>query len=348
MWFVAAALAQSYSTTELTIGVPERSNAEWAQQMKAKARARKNKVEWVWRDPDSGEEVLVLDRESGTRDLGRPALVASWMAYQGRLDPGTEYDLVLGAGNDEGMRPVTLWFESKSRIVVSAGPSIGLPGEGPPMEEVVKASGVAGFSEDGAEFAPRLRTVIAESFAMLTEAERSWTREITLFRQAGKGPGARKNQLHSASYAYAPDEARITFFDDVLVPSGRFVGSVQKPWHPGYFVVLHELGHALDMARVEAAVRAYNADVEAFNALPGGQRTQAKADALEARRKGLRETLPTSDGFRERFAGITDYGATDDREAFAESFALYKLDPEALRRISPEALAWFEAGEHLP
>ena len=85
MWFVAAALAQSYSTTELTVQVPKRSNAEWAQQLQTKARMRKKKLTWVWRDPESGEETPVLEREGGTGELGRPALVASFALF--KLDP---------------------------------------------------------------------------------------------------------------------------------------------------------------------------------------------------------------------------------------------------------------------
>lgn len=170
MWFIAAALAQSYNTVDLTAEVPKRSNAEWAQQLREKARMRKKKLTWVWRDPDSGDEVAVLEREGGTQGIGRPSLVASWMAYVGHLKPGVEYDLVFGTGEDEGgMRPVTLWFEAKDRIVVIAGPSIGMPAEGPPMDAVVAQAGVAGFTEGERAFEPRLRGVISESFAMLTK-----------------------------------------------------------------------------------------------------------------------------------------------------------------------------------
>ncbi len=45
--------------------------------------------------------------------------------------------------------------------------------------------------------------------------------------------------------------------------------------------------------------------------------------------------------------GPTPYGRTTMDESFAEAFALFKVDPDALRRISPEMVAWFVAGEHL-
>jgi hypothetical protein len=47
------------------------------------------------------------------------------------------------------------------------------------------------------------------------------------------------------------------------------------------------------------------------------------------------------------FKGPTPYGRTDVSESFAESFALFHVDPGSLRRLSPEVHAWFAAAEHL-
>lgn len=45
--------------------------------------------------------------------------------------------------------------------------------------------------------------------------------------------------------------------------------------------------------------------------------------------------------------GPTPYGRTDIAESFAESFALFKADPTALRRVNPEVYRWFAQGRHL-
>jgi hypothetical protein len=45
--------------------------------------------------------------------------------------------------------------------------------------------------------------------------------------------------------------------------------------------------------------------------------------------------------------GPTPYGRTDVSESFAESFALFHVDPDSLRRVAPEVHAWFASGEHL-
>jgi hypothetical protein len=43
----------------------------------------------------------------------------------------------------------------------------------------------------------------------------------------------------------------------------------------------------------------------------------------------------------------TAYARTDPSEAFAECFALYKLDPDALGRAAPRVLEWFQSGQHV-
>jgi len=45
--------------------------------------------------------------------------------------------------------------------------------------------------------------------------------------------------------------------------------------------------------------------------------------------------------------GPTRYGSTNVEEGFADAFALYHLDPDSIRRISPEIHNWFAAGQHL-
>ena len=39
--------------------------------------------------------------------------------------------------------------------------------------------------------------------------------------------------------------------------------------------------------------------------------------------------------------------STNAHESFAEGFALFKTDPDALERVSPEALQWFRSAGHL-
>ncbi len=46
-------------------------------------------------------------------------------------------------------------------------------------------------------------------------------------------------------------------------------------------------------------------------------------------------------------SGITSYGRESAAEAFAEAFSLFRSDPDALRRVAPEVLDFFQRGKHL-
>lgn len=43
----------------------------------------------------------------------------------------------------------------------------------------------------------------------------------------------------------------------------------------------------------------------------------------------------------------TMYGQTSAEEAFAECFALFHVDPQALKRTAPKVFDWFDRGEHI-
>ena len=45
--------------------------------------------------------------------------------------------------------------------------------------------------------------------------------------------------------------------------------------------------------------------------------------------------------------GPTPYARRKLSENFAESFALYHIDPAALQRIAPEIFEWFDSGQHI-
>jgi len=123
-----------------------------------------------------------------------------------------------------------------------------------------------------------------------------------------------------------------------------------------------------DIGRYNAAVRRSNAGDSRARGRLGALRTAARASrraaeaarpsAIEARRKyvalarDFKRRSPRQgifDDYRRLLKGKrgpTRYGRTNLKESFAESFSLFKTDPRALRRFSPELLAWFERGGH--
>ncbi|MCB9675854.1 MAG: hypothetical protein H6737_12100 [Alphaproteobacteria bacterium] len=364
---VAAYPPPWYETTDHVLTVPDRTAAGWVTTVKASAKRKKVQVHWA--EPGSAAREP-LGEGKPHDEVGWAGLVAVWMALEGPLEAGAEADLVLV--DAEGPHPVTVWLE-EGAVVVSAGPSIALPPEGRSVADIVAAHGLAGADESQAAFEPRVRGVIDEVLGLLTDREKVALADVTLLRVPSKGPSTKGRWVNSAELRTETDRGVMAVFDDLLRPVGRFVGSVERPYHTAYAIFVHEVAHAIDTAplralardfnaRVDALnadTRAYNAEVEALRSLrsPPADRVaanRAQEKDIVARQAGIEEDrariagfTPVSEGFRKRFAGFTPYGDTADQEAFAEAFALHHLDPAALRRISPEAADWFAAGGHL-
>jgi hypothetical protein len=125
--------------------------------------------------------------------------------------------------------------------------------------------------------------------------------------------------------------------------------------------------HQSDSAALNARLADHNAAIERFNrardpavgarltAESAWIRTEAArlntvAAELAAARATLEDgqnTSPMARSFATTVPGAaTAYGRLSADEAFAEAFALYHLDPAALERAQPGALAWFRAGRH--
>ncbi len=108
---------------------------------------------------------------------------------------------------------------------------------------------------------------------------------------------------------------------------------------------------ARDLDGLAEEDRARNQRIASHNSEATEENTEVErhnAGVLEAER--LAESVPllvayaALPGARK---GPTAYGATEIGEGFAESFALYRLDPAALGRVAPEILRWFDSGEYL-
>ena len=156
-----------------------------------------------------------------------------------------------------------------------------------------------------------------------------------------------------------------------------FIGEPSHPYPMTTMALLHEIGHAIgDYLRIVAS-REESALVEQHNQLVGewndllhrGALVGARLTELEQRMAELKrlrsEREPALIAMSKRYdrdfgpthadylaargpdKGPTRYGCTDVEESFAESFALAKSDPKALRRIYPELVDWFQTGGHL-
>lgn len=92
------------------------------------------------------------------------------------------------------------------------------------------------------------------------------------------------------------------------------------------------------------------AHVELEKATAEADALGARAQALVKRQNQLEQRSPVMARWLELVGerlGPTPYGASHEQEGFADAFALYKVDPPALKRAMPAAYAWFEAGKHI-
>ena len=248
-----------------------------------------------------------------------------------------EIDVLLG--NDEDFLPITV-FDDGALLVVEEGQTVGpaqLFPRGPSLGSLTRR-GVAVRADD-----PWDRValgVVERALDVLSEPERALVADV-VFRREAKAPP----ELPQATALYHESrEATVSLFDRAMLPSARFIGSPSAPWPMSAKTVVHELGHALS-ARPRRRMRELIAQRQG-RTISVEAKTRFEALGVEL----FDQDSPAARAFaklRPPSRGVTPYGRTSVEESFAEAFALYHLDPDALRRIDPAVHAWFAEAGHL-
>jgi len=104
---------------------------------------------------------------------------------------------------------------------------------------------------------------------------------------------------------------------------------------------------------IEADVKAAVAKADALS--KAADAAQKKLDPLEKSRQAAADAFDRAlkapgEGFARLVEGkdpLTPYSATGDDEAFAEAFALYKIDPDGLKASNKKLYDWFKSGGEL-
>jgi hypothetical protein len=267
------------------------------------------------------------------------ALYAAWIG-SARWARGAEVDLIVPV---DGQRTaVTIRNATSGEMQLTVG--VHLPEPAPPASPASAESwaaalaqrhGVA-FDDSGLPWTREEIAPVAAALAMLSDSERVTLEGIHLGR-AGKSPRAPRTEY--AWYDTTTEPPRINFFNLCFEASrGGFVGPADQPSSPALMTALHEFGHALsDHPRSQA----YERYAEATD------RVDASTKWRTYRRMGARG--PVIDAFRAvrgPTRGPTPYGRAI-QESFAEAFALFHADPEALERVMPEVYAWLLMDGHL-
>lgn len=176
--------------------------------------------------------------------------------------------------------------------------------------------------------------------------------------------------------------AQMTYGDGALYPSGSMeffdlgseldeyyiAGPPDQAYPYSCYVLVHEFGHAVSQMTKIALVNRHNENLSMYKVLVAAEKSSSLRRKLKMNRversklmkkiedqnrqvrKILRDFSPMARAYGElpgALPGPTPYARTNLEENFAEAFALYHMDPDALRRIAPQVLAWFESGQHI-
>lgn len=135
-------------------------------------------------------------------------------------------------------------------------------------------------------------------------------------------------------YISAGGQRTIYLYDATInYDESKFIGTPDAPLLATAQCLLHEIGHAL--ADPSRTARSSNS----MSLLGEAGPTDADPDDSSV--------LAAYKAVRGKLRGPTPYGATSLSESFAESFALFRADPEALSRVAPRVHEWFLRGGHL-
>ena len=265
---------------------------------------------------------------------------------------GVELDLRI-ATQERGTHFVTLVHELDGPLHVTdvSGEAPALP---PALAEAALAAkyGIGRLDADSGHWSPSERQSLARALSLLSERERATLRQIELRRME------RPRRIVPVKGACGLATVELTqrwieiydcaFRDDDIV----FVGDPRAPDRASVRILLHELGHALaaePVHRFFVDMQRLLDEAEARHA-PGLPGLVERLRALLLRVTRAQPTGPAVTAFSKlpgAAGGITSYGRQSPAEAFAEAFSLYHADPEALRRVCPAALEFFERGGHL-
>lgn len=204
--------------------------------------------------------------------------------------------------------PVTLRWEGR-RLSVEQGPVWKPVWPRTSRGIVAGRYGLGGIEDGSRDWNRPLLGMVERAFERLSESERQVLEGMRLRADHTYRAGKGEPEVpFTPGAVYRADEHLIQVFDASFGPS--FVGGVDDPEPVGVFMLLHEIAHAID---------------------------------------ALSEGEPPSERFSREVPGVsvTSYGATSGHEAFAEAFALWRTDRDALVRISKDAAVFFDEDRHL-
>lgn len=294
-------------------------------------RLKGKRVQWV--DPDGKERSLSPDA-GGLSQLPLPELAALWLATSVG-DLGGENDLRVHVSKRRSV-PVSVLrdLEGNVRIISARRGHTADDGAAPSLNEIKKRFSLR--RKVSGRWSAKERRALAAALSLLSPSELERIREVAFERRSVSPDGDR---ARSAFFEMEGCRAVIYLYSSgVSADRFRFTGDASRPKSAMLHSLVHEIGHALEQS---AANERYCAAEKARGAL--ANRLINEGNSLVKDSPALAAYLRALDGS----PAPTDYGDTSAHESFAESFALFHVDPDALARTRPSVYRWFKEGRHL-
>lgn len=286
-------------------------------------------VTWVNAD---GKEANVAAAD--IKRLGLAERGALWLALS-TGEVGGESDVRVRVG--KGSTPVTVTIALNGAVRVESGRRERDDGPAPDIDALRERFGLSRESLQRSEaWSDRERIALEQSFATLAPRELAAVRDLRFARAAR--PRNNDPTLAALFHMNGCAAAITVFASGVRADAFRFVGDASDPKSAVLHSLVHEIGHAFEQAAARASYCA------------AGRARGEKRNALVRAGNALVATNPVLEGYLQALDGQpapTDYGNASPHESFAESFALFHVDPHALQRARPKVFAWFARGGHL-
>ena len=334
----------------------------------------------TWCDADGVSHAIQPDGE-GLNAMELTALHAVWLT-EAIPDPvGGEFDLLISA--PQGRVPVSVYLELDESIYVVSGDAISAPPE-ITVDDVRDAFDIGDVRDEDAVWDAESLAGLAAALALLDASELAALTDVDFVRRHAN-PDTRRDALYvqegceARIYIYDSSltAGRYRFVGDPDHPLPPLVfTALHEIGHAVHEYPARSTACELDDAVDEFNDRqaAFNERIVARNRLaeraaddpraaaevdrldPGLDEARARLErarnelrSLRARAVALARRGPVIGAFETALGEDpppTAYGEVSVKEAFAESFALFRADPAALRRVNQRVFAWFGSGAH--
>lgn len=315
---------------------------------------RRGRIEGIELLGDSQPERV---RPGNLKDLPTPVLYALHLCGSRRARGG-EFDLLVHTDGPVSIVPVTVWSSPTGMLQVAQGtrpPRAGSPPAHGDLDlwkrELAATFHLVDIEDAGSAWSSEELAHLETALSLLSPAERLAVQGLLFGREASS---RRMPGRELAYYDPRRNPPRIDVFDVGFHGfwSG-FVGPVDAPIAAPVMTLLHEIGHALADLPLRQAWDRFVALDQDWREASDPEKIEALAQARkEARREMRRLGLdgPVIQDYRQVRGprrGPTSWAWRQAHESFAEAFALYHLDPDALRRALPAVHDWFADGGHV-